>query len=72
MLLCGIIDELCQEVHQSTAPGLLSYFFCQASSKDINNATAVVRGLLYLLVEQQPCLLSYVRRKYDYGGERLF
>ncbi|KAK0707058.1 NACHT domain-containing protein [Lasiosphaeria miniovina] len=71
MLLCGIIDELRQEVHQSTIPGLLS-FFCQATNKHINNATAVVRGLLYMLIEQRPSLLGYVRKKHEHAGERLF
>ena len=33
---------------------LLSYFFCQATDSRINNATAVLRGLLYLLVDLAP------------------
>jgi len=72
MLLCGIIDELRQEVHQSTIPGLLSFFFCQATNKDINHATAVVRGLLYMLIEQRPSLLKHVRKKYNHAAEQLF
>lgn len=72
MLLCGIIDELRQEVHQSKIPGLLSFFFCQATNKHINNGTAVVRGLLYMLIEQRPSLLGHVRKKHEHAGERLF
>lgn len=49
ILLCGIIDELQKSMG---ATGLLSYFFCQATDSRINNATAVLRGLLYLLVSQ--------------------
>ncbi|KAH7038980.1 hypothetical protein B0J12DRAFT_731324 [Macrophomina phaseolina] len=59
MLLCGIIDEL----EKSNTPGLLAYFFCQATDLRINSATAVLRGLVYLLVEQQPSLISHVREK---------
>ncbi|KPA36057.1 nwd1 protein [Fusarium langsethiae] len=45
MLLCGIIDELEKE------PGNhLSYFFCQATEARLSNATAVLRGLIYLLL----------------------
>ncbi|CAN9079598.1 unnamed protein product [Alternaria alternata] len=69
MLLCGIIDEL-----QSSMPqdALLSYFFCQATDARINNATAVLRGLLYMLVVQQPSLVSHVRKKYDRAGKAMF
>jgi hypothetical protein len=49
MLLCGIIDEL-QDALSKTA--LIAYFFCQATDLRINSATAVLRGLLYMLVSQ--------------------
>jgi hypothetical protein len=67
MLLCGIIDEL-----QTAKNALVSYFFCQATDLRINSATAVLRGLLYLMVSQQPSLVSSVRRKYDHGGKAVF
>lgn len=47
MLLCGIINELNELIAKKA---LLFYFFCQATDLRINNATAVLRGLLYLLV----------------------
>jgi hypothetical protein len=69
MLLCGIINEL----EKSTAEtGLLSYFFCQATDSRMNNATAVLRGLIYLLLVQQPLLISHVQKKYDHAGKALF
>ena len=68
MLLCGIIDEL-----NSTAETLLlSYFFCQATDPIFNNATAVLRGLIYMLIDQQPSLASHIRKKYDHAGKTLF
>ncbi|KAF2189253.1 WD40 repeat-like protein [Zopfia rhizophila CBS 207.26] len=69
MLLCGIINELKKSMAKS---GLLSYFFCQATDSRINNATAVLRGLIYLLVDQQPSLISHVRQRYDAAGKSLF
>ncbi|KAF2469396.1 uncharacterized protein BDR25DRAFT_334966 [Lindgomyces ingoldianus] len=69
MLLCGIINELKKSMAKTA---LLSYFFCQATDSRINNATAVLRGLLYLLVNQQPSLLSYIRKKHDHAGKALF
>ncbi|WPJ64539.1 hypothetical protein SMAC4_13817 [Sordaria macrospora] len=58
MLLCGIIDELERRVIADG--GNLAYFFCQAADLRINNAIAVLRGLIYLLAHQQPRLLSYL------------
>ncbi|PVH90432.1 NACHT-domain-containing protein, partial [Periconia macrospinosa] len=69
MLLCGIINELQQT---TTNTNLLSYFFCQATDSRINNATAVLRGLLYMLVSQQSSLVTHVRKKYDHAGKGLF
>ena len=69
MLLCGIINELKKSTAKSD---LLSYFFCQATNSSINNATAVLRGLIYLLIDQQPYLISHVRKKYDQAGKMLF
>ncbi|KAL6152442.1 hypothetical protein ACJBU6_09310 [Exserohilum turcicum] len=69
MLLCGIIDEL---QNLTLKPTLFSYFFFQATDTRINSATAVLRGLLYMLVHRQPSLASHVRRKHDYAGQSLF
>jgi hypothetical protein len=69
MLLCGIINEIRKSLPKSD---LLSYFFCQATDSRINNATAVLRGLTYMLVNQQPSLLSHVLKKYDQAGKFLF
>ncbi|PVH71314.1 hypothetical protein DL98DRAFT_521125, partial [Cadophora sp. DSE1049] len=57
MLLCGIANELQNSLARSA---LLSYFFCQATDSRINRATTVLRGLIYLLVDQQPSLISHV------------
>jgi hypothetical protein len=67
MLLCGIIDEL-----EKQTDNCLSYFFCQATDSRLNNATAVLRGLIYLLVDRKPSLVSYIREKYDHAGKQAF
>ena len=69
MLLCGIVNELKKSMANTD---LLSYFFCQATDSRINNATAVLRGLVYLLVDQRPSLISHIRKKYDHAGKTLF
>ncbi|EXM12786.1 hypothetical protein FOTG_18735 [Fusarium oxysporum f. sp. vasinfectum 25433] len=62
MLLMGIINEL----EQQLIPAALAYFFCQGTDSHLNNATAVLRGLVYLLVMQQPLLISHLRERYDH------
>jgi hypothetical protein len=73
MLLCGIVNEL-EGSMLRTEPRteILSYFFCQATDSRINSATSVLRGLLYLLIDQQPSLVSHVRKKHDHAGKALF
>ncbi|KAF1959545.1 hypothetical protein CC80DRAFT_514059 [Byssothecium circinans] len=69
MLLCGIINELKKSIANTD---LLSYFFCQATDSRINSATAVLRGLLYLLVKQQPSLVLHIQKEHDHAGKALF
>lgn len=68
MMLCGIINELESMANTDHA----SYFFCQGTNDELNNATAVLRGLVFLLVDQQPCLLLHLETKYHHSGKRLF
>ncbi|KAB8266141.1 hypothetical protein BDV32DRAFT_143872 [Aspergillus pseudonomiae] len=57
MLLCGIIDEL----PQLAAPdNNIAFFFCQATVETLNNSTAVLRGLISMMVKQQPSLMSHL------------
>lgn len=69
MLLCGIIDKLEETIPRTAS---LSYFFCQATDSRINSATAVLRGLLYLIISQQPALIVHARKKYDQAGKAVF
>ncbi|KAF2752525.1 HET-domain-containing protein [Pseudovirgaria hyperparasitica] len=69
MLLCGIINELEKPAAYTVN---ISYFFFQATDSRINNAVAALRGLLYLLVIQQPSLISHVRKHHDQGGKTVF
>ncbi|CAG8325453.1 unnamed protein product, partial [Penicillium salamii] len=69
MLLCGIIDELTRSFGDFAN---ISFFFCQATDARINNAIAVLRGLIYSLVKKHPSLLSHVKSQYDHAGKALF
>ncbi|KAF0322667.1 nacht and wd domain protein [Colletotrichum asianum] len=69
MLLCGIIDELLAMGYTSTF-----FFFCQAADARLNTATSVLRGLLYVLLRENPILHDLLREQYDQarGGRQLF
>ncbi|KAN0083567.1 hypothetical protein V8E54_002655 [Elaphomyces granulatus] len=67
MLMIGIIDELQQVARsgKSSATEVLSYFLCQGTDSRLNTATAVLRGIIYLLASEQPFLISHLRKKYE-------
>ncbi|KAH6636427.1 hypothetical protein F5144DRAFT_508878 [Chaetomium tenue] len=70
MLMIGLIRQLSdQPVALSPA---LSFFFCQGTHTALNNATAVLRSLIWLLLLQQPCLISHLLQKYKESGADLF
>ncbi|KPM45221.1 Vegetative incompatibility protein HET-E-1 [Neonectria ditissima] len=69
MLLCGIIDGLTREASAACPP---AYFFFQATDARIDNSTAALRGLIWLLVRQHPSLLLYLKDQYKNAGKRLF
>jgi hypothetical protein len=71
MLLIGIIRQL------SAQPAVLSpnisHFFCQGTDdKTHNSATAILRSLVWMLLVQQPHLISHLRSKYKYKSRSLF
>ena len=70
MLLIGIIRDLSDQPFV-LAPNL-SYFFCQGTDTTLNNATATLRSLIWLLLVQQPHLISHLREKYKDSGPDLF
>src|ERR1700740_1493970 len=75
MLMIGIIGELQQQVAKlgkSSATEVLSYFLCQGTDSRLNTATAILRGIIYLLASERPFLISHLRKKYDHAGRKLF
>lgn len=70
MLLCGIIEELIKSTIASETTVI--FFFCEAADARLNNATGVLRGLIFMLVVRHPSLISHVRREYDKGGAKVF
>lgn len=65
MLACGVIDRL----KKSLRP-LAFFFFEGSAAKD--NLSGTIRGLVYMLLDYQPSLMSIVRPHYERMGEKLF
>jgi hypothetical protein len=70
MLLMGIIRELSSQPAK-LAPSV-SHFFCQGTNAGLNSATAALRSLIWLLLVQQPHLISHLRSKHLNVGPALF
>lgn len=49
----GVIDELTKSAPSASHTTAISFFSCQATNVRISHATAVLRGLIFMLVEQQ-------------------
>lgn len=63
MLLCGVIDELLKQKSASTF-----FFFCEARDARLNTANSVLRGLLYLILDQNPALCDRLRKEFNKAG----
>jgi hypothetical protein len=70
MLMIGAIRELSRQP-VVLAPNL-SFFFCQGTDTALNNATSILRSLIWLLLVQQPNLISHLQQKYKESGADLF
>ncbi|OAQ58427.1 WD-repeat protein [Pochonia chlamydosporia 170] len=70
MLLIGIIRSL-EKWQDFSAPGV-SCFFCQGTDATLNNATTALRSLVWMLLVEQPHLVSHLRKKYKDSGAALF
>lgn len=69
MLLLGIISQIYDRPSNSS-PGI-SYFFCDAQEEE-NNAMDALRSMVWLLLIQQPHLLSYVTEDHKRKGSKMF
>ncbi len=71
MLTMGIIRELSARLAVLTPS--LSYFFCQGTdTKKLNSVTAALRSLMWMLLVQQPHLVSHLQNAYKPSGADLF
>ncbi|KAI0550554.1 WD40-repeat-containing domain protein [Xylaria curta] len=70
MLMIGLIREFSNHP-VALAPGIC-FFFCQGTNSRLRTATAVLRSLIWLLLLQQPHLISHLLPKFRISGPSLF
>ena len=46
----------------------LSFFFCVAGDHGLISATDVLRGLIYILLDQRESLIKYLEKEYRKAG----
>jgi len=68
MLLIGIVTKLTAELETQFDKSHLSYFFCQGTNDKLNTATAILRGLIWMLVRQQKSLIRHLDEFKDLGS----
>ena len=71
-MMMALIEEISQRLRIAPGSGIMSYFFCQNAIQELNNAVAIIRGLIYLLATHHPTLTHRLRKKLDEAGDRLF
>ena len=73
MLTTALIAELSTRLeHSDSSKSVLAYFFCDNKTIDNNTAVAILRGLLYQILRQQPDLTHHFKAEYQTQGAQLF
>ncbi|KAL3457024.1 hypothetical protein BJX64DRAFT_293534 [Aspergillus heterothallicus] len=69
----AIAEELPkQPVFQKNNERTLAFFFCDSTIEERRTAPAILRGLLYQLIQQRPELIEFVHSKYEERGDKIF
>ena len=72
MMMMALISEVAKRLNNQPGSNVLGYFFCQDTSSDLNTTVSLLRGLIYLLVDQEKSLVRHIRKMYDGAGRQLF
>jgi NACHT domain len=72
MMMIDLVSKLPGRLKPNPGSTLLSYFFCQSTVPELRDAVSILRGLIYLLVDERRTLLRHVRKRYDATGVPLF
>ena len=71
MIVTFLIEQLTTKL-KNTPDMALAYHFCDNRNQSSNNATAVVRQMLFQLFQQRPKHFHLLQKAYDVQGNKLF
>jgi hypothetical protein len=69
MLVIGLIRELKGRCNRRFDMQCLSYFFCQGTDNQLNTATAIIKGLMWMLLCQERRLCRVLNQEIDRSGD---
>ena len=69
MLLIGIVGEFTAQLETHFDNAHLSYFFCKGTDDRLNTATAILRGLIWMLLRHQRSLIRHLDMFKDLGSK---
>ena len=72
MMMMALISEVAKRLNEQPGSNVLAYFFCQNTINDANTTVSLLRGLIYLLVDQEKHLVRHIRKMYEGAGRQLF
>ena len=78
MIMTAAIDKISQRLRREPDARVLAYFFCQQQEPRLNNAVAVIKGLVFSLISQHgsfmDCLedIDRAREEQEYGDRSSF
>ena len=65
------LSEVLTQVTQKDESSLLLYFFCDYQDNRKNTTTAIIRGLIYQIIDREPELVKYMLRDFELYKDHL-
>jgi WD40 repeat protein len=72
MMCIGIIDELLLHLKDDSAQLNPVFFFCQSQYSNLNNPVSVLKGIIWLMIEQRPSLIEHLAQRIASKGPHIF
>ena len=72
MMMMAFIEQISQRLSTKPGSGALSYFFCQDTVNNLRDASAIIRGLVYILAAEHHGAIRHLTKKRRETGDSLF
>ena len=71
-IMITLISEITKRLENCAGSNVITYFFCQSTSAELSSTVSVLRGLIFLLIDQEKTLNRHLRKSYDSAGRKMF